>query len=209
MPNVLATWEKLLPKKWMEWRFFGMRKQQPFSHLWRFRNLLLMSFSICVVLMATEMAWFQSFLDLVKNLQLLGVFLGGMLFASSFTVTTGVVILSALVHSSPVWILAIVAGTGAAFADLTIFELVRSGIADELKDLFHLIDQKLNISRHLEKKLAKLLLPLIGAFIIASPLPDELGVGLLGVSSMRTYQFILLSLLLNIIGIFSLVVILA
>ena len=46
---------------------------------------------------------------------------------------------------------------------------------------------------------------MIGAIIIASPFPDEIGVSLMGISKMKTYQFILISFLLNAIGIFLVV----
>jgi len=48
-------------------------------------------------------------------------------------------------------------------------------------------------------------LPIIGAFIIASPFPDEIGVALMGLSKIKNYQFVLLSLLLDIGGVFLLV----
>ena len=48
-------------------------------------------------------------------------------------------------------------------------------------------------------------LPVLGAVIIASPLPDEMGVGLMGISKLKTSQFILLSFVLNSIGIFIIV----
>ena len=49
------------------------------------------------------------------------------------------------------------------------------------------------------------MLPVIGAIIIASPLPDELGVSLMGMSQMKASRFILLSYILNSIGIFLVV----
>lgn len=45
----------------------------------------------------------------------------------------------------------------------------------------------------------------IGAIIIASPFPDELGVSLIGLSKLSTGKFILLSYILNSIGIFLVV----
>jgi len=48
-------------------------------------------------------------------------------------------------------------------------------------------------------------LPVIGAIIIASPFPDEIGVSLVGISKIKTYQFLLVSFILNAIGIFLVV----
>src|SRR5262249_43219313 len=43
----------------------------------------------------------------------------------------------------------------------------------------------------------------VGGLIIASPLPDELGIGLLGVARLRTAWFVLLSYAFNFLGILA------
>ncbi len=48
-------------------------------------------------------------------------------------------------------------------------------------------------------------IPIIGAVIIASPLPDEIGVSILGISKMKNWKFLLLSFFLNTVGIFIIV----
>jgi len=45
------------------------------------------------------------------------------------------------------------------------------------------------------------IIPLVGALIIASPLPDEIGVTMLGLSKVKNSYFILLSFVLNSAGI--------
>lgn len=49
------------------------------------------------------------------------------------------------------------------------------------------------------------LLPVIGAAVIASPLPDEAGVSLLGLSKIRKWQFFAITFALNAVGIFLIV----
>jgi len=49
------------------------------------------------------------------------------------------------------------------------------------------------------------LIPIAGAFIIASPLPDEIGISLMGLSKVKNWHFILITFLLNAIGIFLVV----
>jgi len=41
----------------------------------------------------------------------------------------------------------------------------------------------------------------VGGFILASPLPDELGIAVLGFSKMRAKYFVLLSFVFNFLGI--------
>lgn len=45
----------------------------------------------------------------------------------------------------------------------------------------------------------------IGAFIIASPFPDEIGVSLMGISKLKTYQFLLIAFALNILAVFLII----
>jgi len=75
--------------------------------------------------------------------------------------------------------------------------------------LFELIYDHIDGDHHFKKvlhtKYFSWTLPVIGAIIIASPFPDEIGVSLMGISKMKTYQFILISFLLNAIGIFLVV----
>ena len=192
----------------LDWNWFGLHRKKPFSHLCLFRNIIAVAISIYAILVLTEMAWFQVFLSGVKSLGYVGMFLGGMLFASSFTVTTGLVILTMFAHSTPLILLACVAGIGAAVADLTLFELVRSGIVDELKDLAGLVAKALHLHRWPGKRFLRWALPLLGAVIIASPLPDELGVGMLGFSRIPLLAFVLMTFVLNTLGILSLVALL-
>jgi len=49
------------------------------------------------------------------------------------------------------------------------------------------------------------LLPFIGATIIALPVPDEIGVSMLGLSKIRPWQFFIVTFALNSLGIFVIV----
>jgi hypothetical protein len=49
------------------------------------------------------------------------------------------------------------------------------------------------------------LAPVVGALVIASPLPDELGITLLGIARLRNWQFVVLSFIFNFAGIFAIV----
>ena len=67
------------------------------------------------------------------------------------------------------------------------------------------MDKKRHIKKLFHSKYFNWMLPIIGAIIIASPFPDELGVSLIGLSKLSTGKFILLSYVLNSIGIFLVV----
>ena len=51
----------------------------------------------------------------------------------------------------------------------------------------------------------KWLSPIIGALIIASPLPDEFGIAFLGMSKVKTAVLMPISFFMNLIGIYALI----
>lgn len=141
-------------------------------------------------------AEFHAFLLNLGEMGYLSVFLGGILFVLTFTVASGILILITLADVLPILPLALVAALGSVLGDFIIFNFVR----DNFKKA-----KPLKTRGILSTKYFRWTLPVIGAIIIASPLPDELGVSLLGISKMKANHFILLSFVLNFIGIFFVV----
>lgn len=130
-----------------------------------------------------------------------GAFFAGVLFVSTFTVATGAIILLVLAETlSPVEI-GLIAGLGAVVGDFVIFRFVKDDLAREITRIYNMFDRRHHFKRVLHTKYFSWTLPVIGAVIIASPLPDEIGVSLMGISKLRTYQFLLVSFILNAVGI--------
>jgi len=103
------------------------------------------------------------------------------------------------------WEIALIAGVGAVIGDMTIFQFIRTkGLVDEIKHFFQYFGSD-KLHHLIHTKYFSWTLPVIGAIIIASPLPDELGIGLMGISHLKTWKFVLVSFLLNSIGIFLIV----
>lgn len=168
----------------------------------KYKNLTLLFISI---VFAFFLARYEPFHQLLLHLDGLGyvsIFIAGFLFVSTFTVSTGIVILLVLAERFSPLEIGIIAGLGAVVGDLVIFQFVKDKLVDELKDIYHQIDRKRQLKRILYSKYFRWTPPVIGAIIIASPFPDEIGISLMGLSKMKTYQFILLSFILNAIGIF-------
>jgi hypothetical protein len=57
--------------------------------------------------------------------------------------------------------------------------------------------------RILKKRRFRRVLPFIGALIIASPFPDEIGLALIGLSTLSRAQFLLLSYVMNTLGVLA------
>lgn len=175
---------------------------------WRryhFKNLTYFGISIVVGLILLKTPFFREIVFHLGNLGYIGAFFGGILFVSTFTVSIGTVLLLLLAETLHPVEIGIIAGMGAVIGDLVVFQYIRSkGLISEIKHFFEFFgDDK--IIHLVHTKYFSWTLPVLGAIIVASPLPDELGVGLMGISKLKTSQFILLSFVLNAIGILLIV----
>jgi len=157
--------------------------------------LSLFLFSLGLILCFAVFIWPVS-RDFVINLarsSLIGVLAIGFLYAISFTsaLATGMVISATAVYSPLT--LAIIGGLGALIYDIIIFLFVKKithqGFFSRLRE------------KYLDRPSISWLFFVIGAFIIASPLPDELGSGLFGASKLKPKYFIPISFILNAFGI--------
>ncbi len=171
----------------------------------KYKNLTIFFLSLIVAIILSRYEPFHNFLLNLGGLGYIGAFFAGMLFVFTFTIATGAVILFALAKSlSPIEI-GIIAGLGAVVGDFAIFRFIKDGLAREIESLYSNLDHNNHLKKVLHSKYFSWTLPVIGAIIIASPLPDEIGVSLMGISKMKTYQFLIISFILNAIGIFLIV----
>lgn len=172
---------------------------------WNYKNTGFLILSLIIFFLFTESPVVKNIISLINGFGYIGAFITGILFVSIFTVAPASVILFFLAENLNPLLVAVCAGAGAVLGDYLIFRFLRDRVFDELKPLF------LNNGGNLLVKLFKTpyfawFLPLFGAFIIASPFPDELGIGLLGASKLKNWQFLLLTFLLNTIGIFVVII---
>ena len=131
-----------------------------------------------------------------------GTFLAGILFAYGFTAAPATTILLILAKEQNIFLAGFIGGFGALIGDLIIFNFIRYSLADEIKRL-----SKERIVLYVNHKtpnlFKKYLIPVIAGFVIASPLPDEIGVSLLAASRTISIKiFSVISYLLNTVGIF-------
>jgi uncharacterized membrane protein YdjX (TVP38/TMEM64 family) len=171
---------------------------------WKYKNtsLLLASFLALFLLADTEIA--HTLIRHVGTYGYVGALVTGVFFVSTFTVAPASVVLFHLAQEFNPLIVALFAGAGAVVGDLLIFRFLKDGVFDEMRPLV----QKLGgsyLSALFRTPYFAWLIPVAGALIIASPFPDEIGVGLLGLSKMAWWQFVILAFVLNAAGIFLIV----
>ena len=170
----------------------------------RYKNLTLVFLGIIFAFILSESAEFHRFLLQIGDLGYLGAFLAGILFVSTFTVATGAVILFILAEKLSPLEIGIIAGLGAVVGDFTIFRFVKNDLVSEIEPIYEKLGGN-HLTKVLHTKYFSWTFPVFGAIIIASPFPDEIGVSLMGISKMKTYQFLIFSFILNALGIFLIV----
>lgn len=130
----------------------------------------------------------------------IGSLISGVLFTSVLTTPLSIAAIAEIAGHAPVWLVASIGGLGALLGDLILFSLFRGHVANDIAFLTrsHKFDRLKNIF-HL--KIFRWTIPLFGALIIASPLPDELGLAMMGLAKTRLAVFIPISFLMNMLGI--------
>ena len=174
-----------MPDVWKKWKY-------------PYLTAVLISILLAVVLAGNQT--FRDWLTSLGSLEYIGALLAGMIFVSSFTTAISVVIIAIMAQNINPVALGLIGGVGAVMGDYLIFKLVRSHLQDELALLFGK-EGTSYIKTLIRSRYIVWMLPIIGVFILASPLPDELGVSLLGISKISEARFILISYLSNAIGI--------
>jgi len=150
---------------------------------------------------------FTKFRDFFFSIGYFGTFISGMMFSYGFTAAPATALFLLLAKHQNILLAGFIGGLGALTADLLIFKFIKSSFQDEIKEIEH---EKiiLWIENKIPKVIRHYLVPVIAGFIIASPLPDEIGVALLAASAkISTRIFSVISYVLNTAGIFVVLII--
>lgn len=151
----------------------------------------------------------SGFISSMGKLSYLGIFAAGMLFAFGFTAPFSVGFFISL-NPSNIWIAAIIGGLGALISDLIIFRLIKVLFEDEFKRLRNsktFVRITKLIERNIKEKIKIYLMYAFAGILIASPLPDEVGITMLaGLTKISAKNLALISFVLNTFGILILLV---
>jgi len=173
---------------------------------WKYKNSFLLLISLIALFYFSGTDFGQDIITSISKLGYFGSFLSGIFFVSTFTVAPAGVVLFKLAQAYNPLLIALTAGLGAVIGDYIIFRFLKDNVFDEIKPVFMKFGGS-NISRLMGTPYFAWLAPVIGALIIASPFPDEIGVGLMGLSKLKNWQFLTISFLLNSLGILIIITI--
>jgi uncharacterized membrane protein YdjX (TVP38/TMEM64 family) len=166
-----------------------------------YKNIILVCIGILAAVALSRVEAFHAALLQLGYLGYLGAFITGALLVSTFTAPTGMVMLFILAQRYSAVEIGLIAGAGAVLTDALIFHFVKDDLSNELADLYKHFGGS-HFKHLLHTKYFRWTLPVLGALIIATPLPDELGVTLMGISKMTLLRFVITSFIMHSIGIF-------
>jgi len=171
---------------------------------WHYKNSAYLLASLLLLAILADSPFVDLIIKRIGDLGYIGAFLTGVLFVSIFTVAPAMVILYHLADVLNPLEVAVLAGLGAVIGDYLIFRFLKDKIFAELAPLFTKVGV-FGPAKLFQTPYFHWLIPFVGAFIVASPFPDEVGISLMGLSKIKNWQFLLVSFLLNAVGIFLVV----
>lgn len=166
----------------------------------KYKYLTLLAVSIVFAGYLAGNEGFKNYILHLGSLEYIGAVVAGFLFVSSFTVAVSAILIAILATDIHPLALGLIGGIGAVIGDLLIFKLVKDHLFHELVSIFGAREVSY-IKSFIRSKYISWTLPVLGILVIASPLPDELGVSLLGLSKISDIKFIAISYVSNALGI--------
>lgn len=164
-------------------------------------DALIIIASVYIAVMLVKTGTLAGILVSALGFEFLGSFIAGLFFTSIFTTAPAIVTLGELARINSIVPVALFGALGAVIGDLIIFRFIRDKFSEHILELVSHRSAWKRMRALFKLKLFRWASLFVGGMIIASPLPDELGISLLGFSKIKTSWFIPLSFLFNFIGI--------
>ncbi|MFA6608302.1 MAG: hypothetical protein WCT07_00075 [Candidatus Paceibacterota bacterium] len=170
-------------------------------HKWRYQNTTLLLISLVALFLFLDIEIVHTFIQKIETYGYLGAFITGIFFVSTFTVAPASIVLFHLSQDLNQLLVALCTGLGAVVGDFLIFKILKDNIFEEIKPLLNNLGGS-HVYALMHTPYFAWFMPVFGAIIVASPLPDEIGIGMMGLSKIKSWQFLGVSFVLNATGIF-------
>ncbi len=174
---------------------------------WKFKYTFLLIVSIVALYYFSHTGLAKTIMERLEASGYIGALVGGIFFVSAYTVAPAAYVLHALGDHIGLLAVALIGGFGAMIGDYLIFRFVRDFIAEEWRPVLRKVHKRRRGRPKNKSLVSKWGLMFLGGLIIASPFPDEAGIGLLGLSNIKVLHFMLLVYVLNSAGIFTVMLI--
>ena len=139
---------------------------------------------------------------LVEPLGIGGIIVAGALYTYGFTASLGAVLLIAIAPDHSPFLMAFLGALGATAADITIFKFLKGNLRHEVLRIARFKPVRFILSSPIVKN--RVARTILGFLVIASPLPDEVGVAFLSMTRISLSQFRLVTFAANFVGVYAL-----
>jgi hypothetical protein len=165
-------------------------------------DVIIIIISVIVAITLIKTGLITKFLDLTNGLWFIDSFVAGIFFTSVFTTAPAIVTLGGIAqYYNSIIPVAIFGGLGALCGDLIIFRFMRNRLFEDMMYILKKETKRERLSSIFRLKFFRSFTFFLGALIIASPLPDELGIMIMGFSKVKISLFIPVSFIFNSLGI--------
>ena len=168
-------------------------------HVLKDSSFIILSIALAIVIGRLDLI--EKLLSLSENVRVIGAFVGGLFFTSVFTTAPAIIFLGEIGQVEPILVVALIGAAGAVCGDILLFHLFKNHVAKDVDTLIGLSKNNL-LKNILHNRAFRWVGILVGALIISSPLPDELGIALMGLTKMEVKSFIPVSFTFNFFGIY-------
>ncbi|MEK7645337.1 MAG: hypothetical protein AAB391_03425 [Patescibacteria group bacterium] len=166
-----------------------------------FHDFLILAVSIILAVLLVKTGVLSQLLISTGHGQYLGSFVAGLFFTSVFTTAPAIVALGQIAALNTIILTAFFGAIGSTIGDVIMFRFIRDRFSEHLLEVVSHNTTTKRVGAIFRRRSFRLFTFFVGGMIIASPLPDELGIGLLGMSHLKMRRFVPISFVCNFIGI--------
>lgn len=167
------------------------------------RKLLSIAIGVAVAVFILKHPLLYRLIESLGAFGYLGGFVAGIFYTSVFTAVPATAVFLLLAQTDNLFLLPLFGGLGAVVGDYVIYRFFRRETDDLVKSRIIKDSPLLKMASSIP--MIKWLTVIVGALIVASPFPDEIGIALLGITRIETKKFLPISFILNTAGIFVVV----
>ena len=143
----------------------------------------------------------ESFILSLHQFEYAGAFVAGLFYSYGMTTPFAIAVLAVMAQNTNPFVLALLGALGATTSDLLLLRAFSGEVGKEIritKDFSFTVPESKSLPLP-----GRLLFSIIGGFVLMSPLPDELGVILLGISRIEAWKFAILSFVFKYLGVLA------
>ncbi len=188
----------------------GKHNHFRFFFRYRYKKLTILILAVIASYFIFTNSGISSVITLSDELEYFGIFIAGILLSFGFSApfATGFFLISS---PESIIMAAIIASFGSLISDMLIFKFIKMSFMDEfhrLKKTTLIKELHSSMKNHIPSKIKIHVYYSIIGILIASPIPDEIGISLLaGMTKIKPLAMAVLSFVLHAIGIFILLTI--